>query len=364
MKEVKMFLINIQSHKNTCITLKPGLTLLVAKDNNVGKSTVMRALDLIVQIHHLKSEDIRPMLRYGAEEGIIHCEFDDQIVELHIFLSNTTVKYYFLQQKDGIVTQLDKAPKDLIQALNLIAPDDIKQTLNLIEADKYQVIIEEGNVNDSVISFLFTDQMVEHMKENAVLFSNLLNGESSFYNNALEREKERLSSLNFNYYVDQFNEDKNLLTLMSRFVDALPDYRFLKNPSVTSNNLKRLEQILNLSELIRSLKAPSLSSKNVEHLIAIFNLITILNHLKEALSSSAISKINLEHLKDLLSSAQTLLQFSKLLNQYQTLLHNTNKLSIEMSELFEQLLKSNVTVICPVKGEVLYHEKGCIPTSN
>lgn len=362
MKEVKMFLTNIQSHKNTCITLKPGLTLLVAKDNDVGKSTVMRALDLIAQIHHLKSEDIRPMLRYGAEEGIIHCEFDDQIVELHIFLSNTTVKYYFLQQKDGIVTQLDKAPKDLIQALNLIAPNDIDQTLNLIEADKYQVIIEEGNVNDSVISFLFTDQMVEHMKENAVLFSNLLNGDSSFYSNALEREKERLSSLNFNYYVDQFNEDKNLLTLMSHFIDALPNYRFLKNPSVTSNDLKTIEQLLDLSELVQSLKTPSLSSKNIEHLISIFNLITILNHLKEALSFSAISKVNLEHLMDLLSSTQTLVQFSNLLNQHQKLLQDTSTLRIESSELFEQLSKSNVTVICPVKGEVLYHEKGCIPT--
>ena len=195
MKEVKLSLINIQSHKNTSIIIKPGLTLLVAKDNNVGKSTVFRALDLIAQVQNTKPEDIKSLIRCGCERGIISCEFDNQVVELHIFLRNTTVGYYFLHKKDNVVTQLDKAPADTIQALNLIAPTNINQTLNIVEADKYQVIIEEGGINDSVISFLFTDQMVEHIKENADVFNSMLLSDEKFYSITLAREQEKFESV-------------------------------------------------------------------------------------------------------------------------------------------------------------------------
>lgn len=359
MKEVKLFLTNIQSHKNTCITLKPGLTLLVAKDNNVGKSTIMRVLDIIAQIHHLKAEDIRPMLRYGAEEGIIHCEFDNQIVELHIFLSNTTVKYYFLHQKDGVVTQHDKAPKELIQALNLIAPDDIEQTLNIIEADKYQVIIDEGNVNDSVISFLFTDQMVEHMKENAVILSNLLSNDEKFYSLSFSKEKEKLGTLAFNPYAEQFFADKEMLFLISRFVDALPNYQYLRKAAVHSYPLKRLEQTLHFMELLQSLEISKLSSKKVEYLITISHLITILERLQK---TSTITQYQSNHLTRLLSCVQTLDDFTVLLKQYWALAKDTQELLSNKSQLLQQLSKSYRTVVCPVKGEVIYHEKGCLPT--
>lgn len=359
MKEVKLFLTNIQSHKNTCITLKPGLTLLVAKDNNVGKSTIMRVLDLIAQIHHLKSEDIRPMLRYGVEEGIIHCEFENQIVELHIFLSNTTVKYYFLHQKDGIVTQHDKAPKELIQALNLIAPDDIEQTLNIIEADKYQVIIDEGNVNDSVISFLFTDQMVEHMKENAVIFSTLLSNDEKFYSLSFSKEKEKLSTLAFNPYAEQFHANKQILFLISKFVDALPNYQYLRKATVHTFPLKRLEQTLHFMELLKSIEVSQLSSKKVEYLLKISHLIIILEHLQQ---TSTITQYQSNHLTRLLYYAQALFDFTALLKQYWALNNETRELLSNKSQLLEQLSQSYKTVLCPVKGEVIYHEKGCLST--
>lgn len=362
MKEVKLFLTNIQSHKNTCITLKPGLTLLIAKDNNVGKSTIMRTLDLIAQIHHLKSEDIRPMLRYGVEEGIIHCEFDNQIVELHIFLSNNTVRYYFLHQKDGIVTQLDRAPKDIMQALNLIAPEDVQQTLNIIEADKYQVIIDEGNVNDSVISFLFTDQMVEHMKENAATFSNLLNGDEKFYSVSLNKEKEKLNALTFHPYVDQFKENKQVFYLISQMIDALPNYSYLKRSDINFYHLKTLEHLLRLAELLTSLEGSKVSSNKIEYLSSILQLVDILEHIQQSLHPNMISQHQMEHLTKLLTAAQTLTDFTALLNQYAMLQQNSQKLSSNKSQLLEQLAKSHKTVICPVKGEVLYHEKGCIST--
>ena len=368
MHEVKLSLVNIQSHKNTSIVLKPGLTLLVAKDNNVGKSTVFRALDLIAQIHNSKPEDIIPLLRYGTEEGIISCEFDNQRVELHIFLMNSTIRYYFLHNKNNTITHLDRAPTELIHALNLIAPTDIKQTINMVEADKYQIVIEEGSVNDSIISFLFTDQMVEHIKENAAEFANILSGDNKFYSSNISREQKKLETLKYRPYVKEFDDTKEFLTKICTLIDKIPNYDGLRKLNLTSINTSLNEKQNELVELLDSLlchkKITALSKSEVDFLINICDLIIVLGRLIKTLHLNSGQKIALDKIYSVLRKFEYLDTLNNTLNNYIMYSNKLDKLLYEKSELTQQLSKILMTVNCPVKGKVFYNEKGCISTDD
>lgn len=145
-------------------------------------------------------------------------------------------------------------------------------------------------------------------------------------------------------------------------IDALPNYQYLKKSDINFYHLKILEHLLRLAELLASLEGSKVSSNNIEYLSSILQLVDILEHIQQSLHPNMISQHQREHLTSLLSAAQTLTHFTALLNQYTMLQQNGQKLSSNKSQLLEQLAKSHKTVICPVKGEVLYHEKGCIST--
>lgn len=366
MKCVKITFIDFQSYKDTKFSLYPGLNVIWSKGNNVGKSSIIRALEAITRIHKYSGQQIKDLIRWGQPVAYIVCEYDNCRTELKLFLRNSTASYSFSHYEDDDFIEMDRAPKVLLDALSIFYDEEIDYILNIIEADKVQVIVDETSLTEGIMSSILFDAKLEEIKENADALCRKINDDYSFYSYNLNLNKKNLEGKSYNTIVDTFNSEKNILYLLSDIIDTFPNYSQLKNfvnldlqqPNIILNNIVLLDYIYKKIQLLEN-PSVSINTELLNILLVLYKNIKILY----VFYSSKIAKETF-NLHILSLSLQYLTYINKLLNlivSYTNTTVSLDSISNLIKEKRNKLLQLGDIINCPIKGKVVYSDEKCIP---
>lgn len=364
METVKITLHNFQSFVLGSITLKKGLVILTSTQNNVGKSTVFRAIETAAKIHTYTSEDISDLVRNA--ESSIEFEFNNQKVELLLYTKKnnpSSFGYHFLHTKDKKTIQLTKIPKDLLDALGIIYISETNQILNMIDASQYNLFTEDDKYTTKAIEFLFLDQKVEDLKENLVFFLSLVSNDLKLFSSEYENLLNVLNTLEYNPTAVLFSSDLQDLEVLSSFLDKTPTFNSIPSFKDYAINFDFLKLLLCIIEsLDKVLTAFTFISDPHFSYNFYSKYISLLCNLEILIKCGYILTYDFNYLNNLFRICCTLEDISKCISLILHLADDLNKISIEIDMINSELIKTEKVVICPVKGKVFYSdEQKCIP---
>lgn len=393
---IKISLSNFQSHHNTSFKLSKGVNIIWSDWNNVGKSTIFRALDVLVRASKYTGQELKELIRWGKSEASIICEYDNNIVELLIFIRNTTASYKFIHTIDNNSIELTNAPNSLITKLDLLYDEKFDNVINIIEADKTQLVVQESNLTDGIMSTIFFDDRLEFMKENTSNFNKVLDENLAFYKhnkNALSRS---ISNQQLDTSVDMYNSDKPLLEKLVLICDCVSNYKNLRIRNITDieRDTKLLTVLTSLCHVHRIINATGdcVSPKEFRKLQIVYKICTLNNIMETLVKMRMLKEFKVYAITHMtLTALMTLIRFAKLLkvlrtveselktisNMYKyimilntlgTSIKNEKHLSKDIlsvklayKELCEYIEKQSLILECPVKGRVIYSDEKCIP---
>lgn len=371
MKEVEIQLHNIQSHENTKFTLKPGLNLILSSGNNVGKSTIFKALMFAANMPYFKNADVFELIRYGCNEAYISFKFETNSATLWLFRDGKSARAFFELPGIPAVRTLE-CPKFLIENLDFIYSSD-KKVLNFSDADSVQLIVRDSSYNDEVLSRILIDSDVERIKDNA---QSLYREVVQDYH--LEKElRDNLSSvietLNYNDIVDIFNSEYQVLRAAAEVYDTVVGNTdlsvFTKHPAeVEIQDLSTIFRILTI--LYRIVDALSLNEvvREVPDLKELSCINGILRSFSEVdidtlTVSPAVTTQQVDGMRRAIGVIQTLEESLKHAVFANLASKDLEKFKSERKSIIATLRSSYRTVKCPVRGEVFYGET-CVPVSD
>ena len=363
MQEVKICLQNFQSHRSTIFTLTPGLQVIWAKGNNVGKSSIFRALECLVRVQRYKGQKIKSLIRWGTDVAKIICEYNGMTTELRLFRRNTTAGYLFVHTEDGFRTEMESAPKCLLDALDILYDQDVDHVLNVLEADKVQLIVDETTITDSIMSTIFFDSTVDTVKENSNRLMGILNEDYNFYCYKKTLAEENIGHKEYNTNVDSFRDEKDFLFRLATALEIVPNYSFLDNKSDTDlTNLQSIHTSLVALENILALLKKVHEGKVCIDIAMFHKYLDICVCLQRVLdNANGLEKADIpQKLPDVL---RNMVMLCSTLSRLDSLREEESNLTEELSHIQEKLDKAGRIVICPVKGRVVYSNEKCLPYS-
>ena len=365
MKEVKMTLCNIQSHELTSLTFRPGLTLIVSDDNNVGKSTIFKILKILPVASTVNPDQLSDLLRTGAPNGYAMFEFDSMRVVLWLLRQpNGKVLPLFQTEVCGEITQTSKCPVELLEALDIVYHKPTENVLNIIEADKVQLIVDEGKESDAVISSMLIDFDVENAKQNLKRFhQTLYNDDRSFYAQ-YERVDEDLRELSYNSMADDYFEE---LPMLSRLAEILDKGKVDFSTLQVDFNLAEMQACMRLVESISNLlkcqwdyrKESTVDFDRVETLARIYEIAEKLERIDipraEPIPMEKIRRMSrAANVLDSIGKAYYILRESNSLDQQESLLRENYQ------TIRQQIMDNAEIVVCPIKGKVVFSDEECV----
>lgn len=362
LSKVQIHLINFQSHKNTEFTLDGDLQIIWSKGNNVGKSAIFSSLDAIVRIHKYNGQKIKSLIRYGENFSKIICKYQEITVELHMFLQNDTAAYFFICEENGFQTKMERAPKSLIEALDILYQEDIDHVLNILEADKIQIIVDETSITDGILASIFFDAKLEDIKTNAAALVKKLSEDYSFYSYSLTINERNISNFSYNMAVDTFKDEKEKLYILAKLLDRVPDYNKMLSilpirSDKVSSWIKALNSVSSLNNMVQELSSIKQVTNFDSNLITLFLNIAKLDTMLDSICSfSEISRVEQVYY-GCSNLCELIIKVKKLRNNLQLLDDNTS----EIRKITDDLKKSNRLVSCPIKGKVIFNNEKCIP---
>ena len=371
MKEVEIQLHNIQSHENTKFKLKPGLNLILSSGNNVGKSTIFKALMFAANMPYFKNADVFELIRYGCNEAYISFRFETNSATLWLFRDGKTARAFFELPGTPVIRTLE-CPKFLIENLDFIYSAD-KKVLNFSDADSVQLIVRDSNYNDEVLSRILIDYDVERVKNNAQLLYREVNQDYHVEKELRDNLSSVIETLNYNDIVDIFDSEYPTLRAASEAYDTIVGNTdmsaFIKHPA--ENEIHELSTVLRIFNIL----------KNIDDALSLDDAIKDIPELNELLRINGILRSFAEVNIDILS-VKPLLTEQQVGSMYKTVgviqtLEEALKHAVFSSMASKDLVKFEAerkhitgilkskyrTVKCPVKGEVFYGET-CIHVSD
>ena len=355
-------MINFQSHKNTSFTLDGSLQIIWSKGNNVGKSAIFSALEAIVRIHKYNGQKIKSLIRYGENFSKIICKYHEIIIELHMFLQNETASYFFICEENGLRTKMQKAPKSLIDALDICYQEDIDYVLNMLEADKVQIIVDETSITNGILASIFFDAKLEDIKKNAIELVKKLSEDYSFYSYSLTINERNIANYSYNTAVDTFTDMKNDLYTIAKVLDNVPNYTKLNySLPINSNQVSDwcicLKSVYSLySSISKILYTKCLADFNLD-IIDLFIKISTLDKI-----TPLTKKIqNMKQLEDVYSLVSAMFHIIQQIKNIRYNLQYIHKDMYEIKDIEKTIQSSGRMVYCPIKGTVIFNNEKCIP---
>lgn len=365
MKHVKMTLCNIQSHEYTVIEFSPGLTFIASEENNVGKSTIFKVLQILPVASTVSPDKLSDLLRIGESKGYAMFEFDSMRVILWLLRQdNNKVVPIFQTEADGEVVQTSKCPPELLNALDIVYHSPTESVLNIIEADKVQLIVDEGKESDSIISSILIDYDVEQAKENLTKFhQKLYNDDKNFYAQ-YEIVDSDLRELSYNMGAESYFEelhcleriaeilDKGVVSFDSTYIDI--DTTPL---SACLSVMEKLKAFLDCewdytpkidipAEILATMQRAFVVSDNLSNIEFIPSTPVTVERVSKMLRASGI-------LDNLYKASFSVRAVSRSLDEEHKLLH-------DISSIREVLYSEAEIVQCPVKGKVVFADEECV----
>lgn len=363
MKKVKITLINFQSYKEATFSLEGNLQIIWSHGNNVGKSAIFSALEAIVRIQKYSGQEMKSLIRWGEQTSSIICDYDNTHVELRIFLRNSTASYLFLQTENGICTEMTRAPKSLVDALDLMYQEDVDHVLNILEADKTQIIVDETAITDGIMASIFFDSRLEDVKINAADLLKQISADYSYFSQSLAINQRSIGSYSYNPSVDTFNEQKESLKKLALLMDTVPNFKKLGVYS-----LVRSEEIDDWSRTLNKMQS---LLKGIQYLQNVQKITAGVNQGFSDIYSSLMRlylKLDPLRARDPLTEVIRCISMLQLLSSSAAKIDRYASLQEEISSRYKEIAKLQETieahakmVMCPVKGQVIYGNEKCVP---
>lgn len=370
MKEVTIELSNIQSHEHTRLTLKPGINFIISPDNNVGKSTIFGVLNALIEVSTCGGSalDLNNLLRVNTDSGYAMFLFDDvQVVFWLLRKDKSNVTFLFQTTIDGHTAQSADPPQILLDALDIHGNLLTKSVHNILEADKVQLIVDEGKQCDEIIQSVLIDESVEKAKENISVIYSKAQQDKRLTTQRLGHIEDNLTSIQYNTTVDSFLKDLPILESLDEILDSdIPE----KVDILEFPELPRMRAglfVLTLLSDIRSTSTDSFVNIDEETLMCIKASVEVLQLLELIQCTPSGSSIDSRELLKLGGALEVYNNFSvvkKFLDTSRYISRELSKDEYSYKLLMEDLLFNNKIVVCPERGEVIYCGNECVPVSD
>lgn len=337
MQVVEMELNNIQSHRKTRFKLCDNLTVIHGRGNNLGKSTIFKVIEFTAKYPNIKDIEVLEQLRVGEQEASVVYRFSEHQFTLKIHKTGLGRLSVYLHDDVANVT-LQHCPKELTNALGLVLYDN--NILNMYCANKTYLVADESKQSDEVLSFVLQDETVERIKENSTILLQRVNSDLNDAEVKLQNLRTELSHTIYNQYVDDYFSERDILYKISYVENKVNMLSFTEEKiefSFSQDDLNLLQRQLNVAirlESICNMFSDRINLKPIEE--PLDDLMSVLVKLTEFISYAESSILS----SSIASNAKA-----------------------EYKELLEEVRRSNLTVKCPVLGEVIYGEK-CLPVSD
>lgn len=367
MDKVHVRFSNIQSHENTSFVLMPGLNFILANDNNVGKSTIFKVFTAIAKAPNVSADKLRALMRTGCVQAYAAFDYDGQRTVAWFQKDDRRAPYLFFEHidKDGEATRSLAAPLDLIRALD-ISIDESGDIINFNDADSIQLISKKSAEADSILTSVILDVDVEQMKANLIRFSKELDGDIKMTSIKKKDSEDALERLHFNPVVDTFFKELPVLQVLCKLADIAPKFD-QRGEVVDDNVMTQLSSMMRLAQEIDSVGFDKFYSHSVvdECVAALHRVVSIIREVD--LQVLGLCEIE-ESERQQLDALQRVMQ---VLGQATLHAWRCHDLGIEQvraqneSERLRDLLRAIANIVtCPVKGDVIYSDEGCLPFSD
>lgn len=414
MDKVEIEFHNIQSHAHSKFYFIPGMNFIISSDNNVGKSTIMVTLTTIAHMPNSNNEDFRDLLRNGESSGYAAFKYIVVDAKGHRMAENVVlwltrdgkqVRGFIEYIANGTTQRQIKPPKSFYDALGIKVTRD-GEVLNVINANSVQLFVDDDISSDNIIADILIDMDVERVKENLATLNRQATNDSRDYFKQNEEMQKVLTSLSYNYMVDEFKVECDILQQLANAADAASvtiNWETFDRPGAIQESaietLEELEVMRAALEVARDLQvvidnlsdkgahkhgsetASELAEEFAYEVALIKEANTAISLLREVDASLQSIETARRSAPNVLSqgaeqAARTIamlkdaMETIKIVGQATTFVSNImrdraikNATERDANSLRSNLEKSCPKVVCPVKGEVYYGEK-CIPTNN
>lgn len=372
-KSVQIEFKNIQSHQHTAFSLEPGLNFILADDNNVGKSTIFKALLFLVKMPKITNDDAIEILRVGSQQGYMSFKFDNHHIVLWLFREDgDRVRVFFEDRTDGGSTRCVNCPDCLLEALDIVKGED-GEAINFNDADSVQLIVQDTPKNDKILSRVLTDLRVDAVKKNSQALRQQIIQDYRLIYDRHAQTRNILSSLVYNEFVDMFNAEKELLQVAVKVLDLMDvECVFEKESQVSIEDIEqacRAQEIYNslssvgLDEVRGTFEIPEQEELQLDSALRVMEILSKI----DVLALKSVPVISAQKIDNLGRLLVVLGKLTVAADASRTVASSTSSLEaleVERQRITELLERNCQKVICPVKGEVFYSGKECISTSD
>ena len=372
MKKVDFTFKNIQSHKLTSFSLEPGLNFILSPKNNVGKSTIFKAISVMARMPSVSKQDLAELLRTNENSGYIVCSFDDIKIVFWIVKDNDRYNAFFEERiGDSSVRSLN-CPKSLIEALDLYIGTD-GELVNFNNADSVQLVVEDSNKTDELLAKILIDDTVELVKQNLVVLDRNVLSDNKVISARYEDCNSTLKSLEYVSVVEDFKSEERLLTSACKVMDILDviDFEAKKGLSYKSGDLNLIDsglKVLQCTDTLLSFIDVSKVEIDLNDMDLVLRGSKVYNYIK-GLNVDLLSRKPVLNDMVIYNIAKAIKVYNSLskccyimanIEMLRKKIQTSNK---DIEHLVQDLNNNCEIVKCPVKGDV-YYGSTCISVSD
>lgn len=369
MQTLSVLMCNIQSHAETSFVLKPGFNIIVSPGNNVGKSTIFKALRCVVESPN-PFMDLRELLREGCSQGYVAFVYGDWKVVYWLVRKDTVAGvvagFFEVTDPDGEVTREVRCPKSLLDALGIVLASNGKP-INFNDAAATQLLVRDNAETDEIISRILVDEKVETLKLGLLTSLQNATRDKKEFERELSYLTRDLQSMQRHESVDQFNRDYPLLECLCNVVDCKTADLDVRDCQLGPISMQA-DSITSLVRVAGKLEqAPQIGQENIgielpSEFPAVMRVAHILANVE---TCEAIKPVfDTSDAEMVIKVTGVLLKIILVLQDCKDNMAILARSQAEKDTLIEELRKTCTVVDCPVKGQVFYSNEGCISVGN
>lgn len=363
MERVDILFCNLQSHANTRFVIQPGVNFILAKGNNVGKSTIFRVLSTIASAPKNSSGKLNSLIRTGCAEAYAAFKFSGESVVARFVRRDREAPKLFFEHihSDGQTTRSVACPPALLDALGIALGED-ELPINFNDADSVQLVSEVSTAADGILTRVLLDSDVEHIKSNLYTLAREINVDSKQLTTAQHQAQAMLDRLSYTPAVEEFKQDEAKLSAAANLLDSLEPIKGLGvGTEVSQTELTKVEVALELLGILDGLRdvEPPVKMMGSRRISAAINFCSTVAQILD-LPSAKLSGVPRE-VGAALSACSVIARAIRSLEEAEQSANRIKYCATERQQIAQQMNQNSRRVECPIKGEVWYTDEKCLP---